>query len=68
MSGTTAVERRNATVAVAGAGDPIGAAGRAAMSDIYGVVLTGEIADKPLAVGIAATIARRGDLAAARHA
>jgi hypothetical protein len=53
---------------VVGAGDHIGAAGRAAAFDIYGVVLTGEIADESLVVDIAATIARRRDLAAARHA
>lgn len=41
---------------------------RVAAFDIYGVVLTGEIEDESLAIDIAATIARRRELAAARHA
>ena len=41
---------------------------RAAAFDIYGVVLTGEIEDESLAIDVAATLARRRELAAARRA
>ena len=41
---------------------------RAAAFDIYGVVLTGEIEAESLAIDVAATLARRRELAAARRA
>ena len=41
---------------------------RAAAADVYGVILTGEIEDKSLAVDVAATLTRRRELAGARNA